>query len=157
MYSVHRTVRTPEVWWTESSGLTVLLKLLGNHVASIPSDSSPTMTPYTHDPSDAILPISHCRLTPQGVISVMHHLGQHSLFTDMPEERLRAMAFAFLAHGGSSDDDHIIDADSFHYMHYEANKDSRRGSWRNNMCESYLTLVMDMVSSLLIAAALSLI
>ena len=150
-------MRTPKVWRRECSGLKDAFKSSESQRPPSPSHSSPTMTPYAGgDNADAILSISQCRMTPQGVASIIHHLKQHPLFADVHEERLRAMAFAFLAYGGTNDNNHAIDIGSLHRIHYEANRTSRHGCWRNNMCESYVALVMDLVSSFLSAAEWSL-
>ena len=65
------------------------------------------------------------------------------------------MAMAFLAHGGTNDNNHAVNPGSFHRIHYETHRASRAGTWRNNMREDYLGLVMDLVRSVLCYSAFS--
>ena len=77
----------------------------------------------------------------------MYHLRQHALFSEQPEERLRAMAFAFLAQGGTNDYDHGCGRSGLHKIHYKANRPAS-GAWHLKMHEQYMDLVMDVVSTL---------
>ena len=114
------------------------------------------MNPSPNDPSDTILPISLCRLTPHGVASVVSYLKLHPVFASLSDDRLRAMAFACLAFGGTNDNNHAVCPGTLHPIHHETHAPSADGDWPNNMCERYLGLVMDQVSSISFAAVLCL-
>ena len=90
-------------------------------------------------PSD-ILTLSRCRLTPQGVKSVTHHLTSHPLFADAPQAQLSAMTIAFLAHGGVRDDRCILPC-----ALYPIHISTGHSTWRLSMRHGYMQLVMDMV------------
>ena len=148
-YSAHLLVNT----LTVRSGKVLSPATFKSPRGTLPLDSSPsvpTMASSGNETPDRILPLSLCRLTPQGVASVIYHLRQHSTFADVTEERLQAMAFAFLAQGGTNDNNHVVSPNHFHHVHYEAHTSTVGCTWRNQMRDFYVELVMDMVSQFLI-------
>ena len=64
--------------------------------------------------TDAVLPLSQCTLSLQGVDSIINHLRSHPVFANAPEDRLRGAAFGFLVAGSSSDN-----AVEFHPIHFD--------------------------------------
>lgn len=93
----------------------------------------------------SILSLERCRLTPQGVESVLSHLRSHPVFADVPIPRLRAMAIAFLAHGGIDDGNHALPRGGLHAAHLETHSQGGQATWRSSMRPDYIQLVMDVV------------
>ena len=94
--------------------------------------------------SSGTLSLDRCKLNPQGIESVLSHLRSHTLFADVPIPQLRAMAIAFLVHGGIDDGNHALPRGGLHTAHIETHKTGQT-SWRMSMRPDYIQLVMDVV------------
>ena len=120
-----------------------------SHSASRSSSSSPTSFTMAPPPPGLNLPItafSDCSMSPQGVWSMVQHLRSFPPLRDQPEERLRAMAVAFLAFGGTSDGGHMVSVSALHPSHIQAHSKNKQLTWRRYMREEYIRMVMDLVS-----------
>lgn len=77
---------------------------------------------------------------------MVHHLRDHPLLRQQPEEHLRAMAVAFLAFRGMNDGKHTVPTGELHPSHIVAHLSKNHFTWRNSMHELYMNMVMDIVS-----------
>ena len=91
-----------------------------------------------------VLQFDLCTLTPQGIDSMVFHLRSHPLLGDVSEPRLRAMAIAFLAHGGVKNGNRSLPHGALHTAHLETHK-TGEPPWLSSMRDEYIQLVMDVV------------
>ncbi|PIL33555.1 hypothetical protein GSI_03027 [Ganoderma sinense ZZ0214-1] len=87
-------------------------------------------------------PFNQCRMTPVGVWSIVQHLRTQPLLTNIPEDRLFAMAIAFLAQGGTNDGQHHVEPGALHPSHYVAHGGEGR-NWRDHLRRYFRITVMD--------------
>ncbi|PIL26613.1 hypothetical protein GSI_11307 [Ganoderma sinense ZZ0214-1] len=88
------------------------------------------------------LPFDQCRMTPVGVWSVIQDLQTQPLLASLPEERLRAMAIALLAHGGTNDGRHTVEPGALHPSHHVAHGGEAL-NWRDYLQGHFRMTVMD--------------
>ena len=96
-----------------------------------------------NEPPD--LPFSQCTLTPRGVMSLANHLRQVPLLANVPISRLRAMAIAYLAHGGTNDGQHAVPANRLHRSHYAAHLNDHGLTWRTHLRDDFRQAITDLV------------
>ena len=86
-----------------------------------------------------------CRMSPEGVMSLVEHLRSQPLLQSVPEPRLQAMAIAYLAHGGTDDNDHGVMSSGDHRVHHESHLRGLTYNWRDHLRPAYKCTVMDIV------------
>ena len=89
-------------------------------------------------------------MSPAGVMVLAEHLRTQPLLQDAEDTRLEAMAIAYLAWGGSTDNDHAVQYHGLHRAHSEAHLNATVLNWRDDLRPSYRSAVMDMVRTPLI-------
>ena len=91
------------------------------------------------------LPLDRCPFTVEGIGSVVHYLRTHPYFANQDEARLQAMAIAFLAFGGTDDDNHSdVPPGELHPSHFAVHKVGQSG-WPGHIRKGYIQTVIDLV------------
>ena len=98
----------------------------------------------SRDPSQPTA-FEDCRMSPEGVVSVVAYFRSQPLLRFVAESRLQAMAIAYLAHGGTDDNDHAVTSTGLHRVHHESHLRDLNYNWRDNLRPAYRRAVMDIV------------
>ena len=77
---------------------------------------------------------------------MIQHLHNCPLLQDQDQDRLRAMAIAFLAFGGATDGNHVVPPGELHDSHLAAHRSNNYYTWRNSLRDEYMKLAIDIVS-----------
>ncbi|KAI1781972.1 hypothetical protein LXA43DRAFT_1105019 [Ganoderma leucocontextum] len=90
------------------------------------------------------VPFDKCTMTPSGVVALVQHLRTQPLLGDVPVPRLRAMAIAYLAHGGTDDGKHYVGPGKLHDAHFQVHRGKL--NWRDHMRDDFRQIVTDLLT-----------